>query len=100
MKRPPQHKLRKAFYFNVLRKRRTRDSNPQPLAGHLISSQAEASINPENQADSQPPTAHSTAHSPDLAFIIRRWPKLSDSTKTTLIAVIKALDLSKEVVEE
>ena len=80
-------------------KRRARDSNPQPLAGHLISSQAATPENLEENApfrDSAAPGAavdpENGPTDPDLRLIVERWDELSEPVKAGILAMIRAAD--------
>ena len=82
-----------------LQQRRARDSNPQPLAGHLISSQAAHAEKPEENAHSRDSAAPGAAVDPengpvdpDLRFIAERWDELSEPVKAGILAMVRAAD--------
>ena len=77
-------------------RRRARDSNPQPLAGHLISSQAATPESPEENAHSRgsaaPGAAVGAENTPidaDLQAIIQRWPELPEAVKAGILAMVR-----------
>ena len=78
-------------------KRRARDSNPQPLAGQLISNQSLLAENAEENSVSQDSAAHGAAvqqdhgpNDPDLVAIIEAWPELSEAVKAAFMALLAA----------
>ncbi len=78
-------------------KRRARDSNPQPLARHLISSLDEDRKNPEKSSVSATSAAQGAALSPkapsadpQLASVSDTWPALPSSIRDTIVAIIQA----------
>jgi len=82
-------------------RRRARDSNPQPLAGHLISSQAATPESPEENAHSRDSAGPGAAvdpengpTDPDLRFIVERWDELSEPFKAGILAMVRAADES------
>ena len=80
-----------------LSKRRARDSNPQLLAEHLNSNQAEECKNAEEYADSQlraapgaAVSAQTTPLDPDLQLVIEAWETLPEATKIGILAMVRA----------
>ncbi len=78
-------------------KRRARDSNPQPVARHLISSLDKDPKNPEKSRVSPTSAAQGAALSPEtppadpqLASAIDTWPALPSSIRDTIVAIIQA----------
>ena len=79
-------------------KRRTRDSNPQPREGHLISSETPLGVNPEENAHSQKSAAQGAAADPanatadpDLSAISTAWDTLPDAVKVGILAMVNSV---------
>jgi integrase len=78
-------------------KRRARDSNPQPVARHLISSLDEDPKNPEKSSVSSTSAAQGAALSPEtpsadpqLTSVINAWPTLPSAIRGSILAIIQA----------
>ncbi len=91
----------------VLRKRRARDSNPQPVARHLISSQAGESPNDESSNDlgqsGEGVSADWSARKPetvqpealgdaDLRMVVEAWPTLPEAIRAGVLAMVRATE--------
>ena len=78
-------------------KRRARDSNPQPVARHLISSLDEDPKKPEKSSVSATSAAQGAALPPEtpsagpqLASVSDAWPTLPAATRGSILAIIQA----------
>ena len=85
------------------RKRRARDSNPQPANRHLISNQTPEFENTEQNAHSQQGAAQGAAVGaenasidPGLQTIVERWPGLPDALKAGILAMVQAVSSDTE----
>jgi len=88
----------------VTKKRRAGDSNPQPLAGHLISSQFPDLPNDkrrlelrDNESGEVPVLVPSPADGvssaqlpPELARVVDAWEQLPDAIKTAILTLVEA----------
>mgnify|MGYP003345826413 CR=1 FL=1 len=74
-------------------KRRARDSNPQPLAGHHISSAVAHPAFPVENADSDAGAAQGAAvawDDPELVEIAHVWATLPPALKSAIVASVRA----------
>jgi len=106
-KSPAENRARRVgsrHNLSVNTERRARDSNPQPLAGHLISSLVPDSPNTQTGQEIRdspkcevpvlvpsPPNPVSDPGPPaDLARVVAAWDRLPDAIKAGILALVNA----------
>jgi hypothetical protein len=80
----------KVFMPKYLEKRRARESNPQRLAPHLISSLQETSKTPEKTgvSESLAPKLAPPPNDPDLAQVVIAWQDLPATVKQAILLLV------------
>jgi hypothetical protein len=75
-----------------LSERRARESNPQPVTRHLISSQEDLSNSSEKQvfSESTGPKTGPCQNNPDLDKLIAAWENLPDCVKQAILFLVQA----------
>ena len=95
-RRTPKKKAVNHFWLTAFcLKRRARDSNSQPLTGHLISNPSPNAENTEENGPSEASAAVGAAVyledgqlSPELRTIVEVWPQLGIEVKAAILALV------------